>query len=213
MKKKCLGCGKVFEDRLSICQDCFNAVEHARNSVTLPKNFSLLEWRVNRYVMLGGLLVISGLLVFGLCTAVLFLGKHLSLDYIVFLFYPAVFGPGLSFFVGTELARGSMARVVRNWQDQAFFTLRLRERWRYPGHRFLLWLFWSVIKVGALWLAMFLFMYAEPRLFCSRLPAVLPKSIWIIRMSLAAFCVNLGFLLGVFRGLFLYSDWISKLSK
>lgn len=104
MRNKCLGCGKVFEDTISICQECFQAIEKARGEMSVcPQDFSkkqLLKWR--KTVLLA-CLALMGAIIFSIlvCTYILWrINLAFPPSYILTIFLSAAFFLFIGLYLG-----------------------------------------------------------------------------------------------------------------
>lgn len=125
MKKKCLGCGKVFEDTINICQNCFNAIENARRDIPLEKRYRknyLCRMR-NVSIFFSALtlsLIVTAFFFFFKATSILL--KDSTSSRMLELFYFPLAGFLLSFGEGIFMGNYSAKKTFSQWRDKNWYT-------------------------------------------------------------------------------------------
>lgn len=207
MKKKCLGCGKVFEDTINICQDCFQAIEKVRGEMDdLPPDFSkkkLLKWR--KTLLLGCLVLISTFIssVF-VCTYVFWrINLFLPPILILTLFLSAVFFLSIGLYLGMFFNK-----IVIKWLIGIFLTKegylggirRINRRLHAVPC-----LFSMVAGIIAIKLLSPLF-YQSNKFSFSYI-------IFSVIMLVGGCVCSIGFYIGLLINHYLSTDWMKKLNK
>lgn len=130
MKKKCLGCGKIFEGKISICGDCFAVVENTRKDIILEKNLRkekiILARRVI-FVICGVGLVFY---IYALTKVSILLFVHFDgMQNVVFL--GQFMGETLvAYLCGMFLGKNSGQGMFRYLSDKSWYGLTRRQRIR-----------------------------------------------------------------------------------
>lgn len=201
MKKKCLGCGKVFEDKISICPDCFAAVENARKDITLEKNLRKEKIVLaRRFIFIVWIVVLAVYIYFLTKVSLLLLAKFEMIQNVVFLGLLVV-GTLVAYLCGMFAGKSFGKRVFKYWSDKSWYGLTKRQKMRY-------------VKKGAF--VDFI------------MPCLIPLFLWIlfhiaifklfdlkttyITIKLSGLSLR-GFIIGFMLHFFLSTNWVPRLSK
>ena len=220
MKNKCFGCGKPFQDKISICNECLSAIQRTREAIVpMPRKFDLPAKLWGRKLALL-LVMINLFLVFQsfILASVQFLpaiiketGNKSVLNIIVFnlpwiVFF--VFG----FFLGKSFNRRGIKTIVKLWADKEFYVLNNRSLFKkywlpvipvYAAYFVIL--IAPVLLIGYLWKAsLFIWALKVPSkyalIFCSGL---------FLGTSIFSF----SFVVGYFTAYYFSTSWMKRLKK
>lgn len=214
MRKKCLGCGKVFKETISVCTECRNIIDNVRKNIHLEAVFKKETFLRFRKIMSGIALLLFGIYSLLIIKILGFFLRIFSLQQVIVFFYPSIVILFVSFFWGAYVGKRSAKTTVRLWSDKDWYSLNL---WGRIKNKFLFReLILLFILPGVIITCIsFLFFYFDnaiiTRLFYNMSKNI--NSILIVRAHTIRFFTSAGFILGLFFGSFFYSDWVAKLSK
>lgn len=214
MKRKCLGCGKIFEDKISVCAECLNVLEGTRKDILLKYYFRKDTWLNFRKSMPILLLFLFGVYSFLIIKILGLFFKIFSFKQILVFFYPSIAVLVMSFFWRVYFGRSNAKHMVKYWSNKDLYTLSLWGRIKK-----IIWLreFISIFFLPGVIITVigFLLFYFDSSIFAVSFYNISKHTgdILIIRAQAVRFFISAGFVLGVFVGSFFYSDWIAKLSK
>lgn len=215
MKKKCLGCGKIFEDKISICQDCFHGIENVRGQFeSFPQGFrretylSLRKITLWMAVFIMAINITASLLMIPfVCTIA---AKLRCNPFSIFanLYLPSIILFTIGFCFRDFFGKFAARRLIKMWSDKEWYSVSVRS-WRYIKY----WLI-SVLPLFILSLV-FLVSYYIFRVkgFSSEIKSIY-EILFYIGLDLGFRNLAGGIIIGwmVFN-YFSSSNWISKLSK
>jgi len=209
MKKKCLGCGKIFEDKISICQDCFKTIEATRSQLDyFPRGFRKKPLLVTRKIL--SLCVIFSII----CSVFLFsfpVSLVLLRRYPIFLFtgiyLPVILLFVVGIYLGNLLNKVFAKKFIKTWLDKTWYSFSTMS-----GRYIKYWLS-AILPFFTLLFIFPVVFYILIKLFL--LPEI--KSIFkiylFLGLNLGLHAFSLAFPLGVCIASYFSLDWVQKLSK
>lgn len=220
MKNKCLGCGKPFQDKINICNECLAAIQKTREQINpLPRKFYLSTKLWGRKLAL--LLALINLILVFQATILAFsqflpaiineTGNKPVLGMIVFnipwiIFF--VFG----FFLGESFNRRGIKTIVKLWADKEFYALNnwfLFKKYWLPVSpvyaAYFVILIAPVFLIGYLWRPSIL-------IWALKVPSVYAL-IFCSGLFLGASIFSFSFVVGFFTAYYFSTRWISRLTK
>lgn len=135
-KRGCLGCGKIYEGTISICQDCFNTIESIRkDSNYFSRRLKLRNQVICRKIYLWFGIVFISIPIFLLNVKILNMRNITHVFIFLLLTTPLSL---LGLFLGHILARMEAANSVKRWSDRKCynypFTPEARKTRKYYLH-------------------------------------------------------------------------------
>jgi hypothetical protein len=220
MKKKCVGCGKSFQDTISICNECLLAIQNTREQINpLPRKNRLSGQLFGRKLVLW-VTLINIILIFQVpllvSTQVLppiikETGKHLLLGGFIYNL-PVIILSLFGFFMGSLFNKAAIKNMLGIWANKEFYT---RSNW------FLYLKYWlpasrrSVVYLIIFILSVFLiFYFITPLLLSWALKAqsvygLIFSSGLMLGSNLFIFTFVIGFNLAYYFS----TNWMTRLSK
>lgn len=211
MKKKCLGCSKVYEAEISICEDCFKEIETVRNQFDiLAIQFRKRPYLVVRkyFIWLAALNLLLLLLKF-LIQGDDFLKLIIKVKiYTITYFLPIAILLISGILLGKFLSKRASKRIVKMWSDKEWYSVSRFSR------RYLKYWLPEIIPLFALGILAWLIYYIKPAVLSLELTQTTTLLfIFYIGIYIGITFFTYALLLGLAIGIHNYQNWIPKLSK
>jgi len=223
MKRKCLGCGKIFEDRLSICQDCFIEIENTRSTIEhFGRGFRIRPFIVARIIVLAAglanILAAFFLIVLFLNFQPLIAAKTgysfgrlhplliASMLYLILLFF-------FAFLLGRLPSKKANHFLVKMWADKTWYSVSPYS-WRY----FKYWLsvskhYFIVLGICVIIWSIFYMLFRQATISPSAPTPLFISTLYIQLLAIGSHIFYSGLFSGLAAELYFSTNWVMKLKK
>lgn len=216
MKKRCLGCGKVFDDKVSICKYCLETIENVRSQYDVfPNDLQKKNQLTNRKIMFcfSVLLIINAVILFYLSRPFLYLTfarpvykQVLEIVYryvlVIFLFFS-----GLN--TGRIINKYFIVKLIKKWIDKDWYSVSDLS-WR--NIKYLISAELPIIFIAMIILIIFLGIKSAV-VFRLNLFESSQKIMFYTVSAIGIHGFVLGFAIGFMFFFWLNTDWIARLNK